>query len=113
MRVEHIGDCTLYLGDCREVLPTLGGVDAVITDPPYGIGFAAQPTRYQRANGMVRETWDNEKPDLTAFLKVSDKVVIWAATTSRFLNLAAGSHGRKPATRPRWPILSLRGRRSI
>ena len=38
-RVEHIGDCTLYLGDCREILPTLGKVDAVVTDPPYGIGF--------------------------------------------------------------------------
>ena len=35
MRVEHIGDATLYLGDCLEVLPTLGKVDAVITDPPY------------------------------------------------------------------------------
>lgn len=34
-RVEHIGDATLYLGDCRDVLPTLGPVDAVITDPPY------------------------------------------------------------------------------
>jgi site-specific DNA-methyltransferase (adenine-specific)/modification methylase len=28
----------LYLGDCREILPTLGKVDAVVTDPPYGIG---------------------------------------------------------------------------
>lgn len=35
MRVETIGDCTLYLGDCRDLLPTLGAVDAVITDPPY------------------------------------------------------------------------------
>ena len=35
MRVEHIGDATLYLGDCRDVLPTLGKVDAIITDPPY------------------------------------------------------------------------------
>lgn len=26
----------LYLGDCREILPTLGKVDAVVTDPPYG-----------------------------------------------------------------------------
>jgi site-specific DNA-methyltransferase (adenine-specific)/modification methylase len=35
-----IGDCELWLGDCREVLPMLPMVDAVITDPPYGIGFA-------------------------------------------------------------------------
>ena len=33
-----IGDCTLYCGDCLEILPTLGSVDAVVTDPPYGIG---------------------------------------------------------------------------
>lgn len=32
-----IGPCTLIRGDCREVLPTLRGVDAVVTDPPYGI----------------------------------------------------------------------------
>ena len=37
MRIETIGNATLYLGDCREVLPTLPKVDAVITDPPYGI----------------------------------------------------------------------------
>lgn len=36
MRVERIGDATLYLGDCRDILPTLGKVDAVVTDPPYG-----------------------------------------------------------------------------
>jgi site-specific DNA-methyltransferase (adenine-specific) len=38
-RIETIGDCTLYLGDCREILPTLGKVDAVVTDPPYGVGL--------------------------------------------------------------------------
>ena len=37
-RREVIGDQTLYLGDCLEVMPTLGKVDAVVTDPPYGIG---------------------------------------------------------------------------
>ena len=36
-RIETIGNATLYLGDCREILPTLPKVDAVITDPPYGI----------------------------------------------------------------------------
>ena len=35
-----IGNATLYLGDCLEILPTLPKVDAVITDPPYGIGDA-------------------------------------------------------------------------
>ena len=38
-RKEQIGDATLYLGDCLEILPTLDKVDAVITDPPYGIGY--------------------------------------------------------------------------
>ncbi len=39
MRVERIGDAVLYLADCREVLPTLTGVDAVVTDPPFGMAF--------------------------------------------------------------------------
>ena len=37
-RKEVIGDCTLLLGDCLEILPTLEKVDAVITDPPYNVG---------------------------------------------------------------------------
>jgi site-specific DNA-methyltransferase (adenine-specific)/modification methylase len=36
MKVE-IGNATLYLGDCMDILPTLHKVDDVITDPPYGI----------------------------------------------------------------------------
>ncbi|MCC7390172.1 MAG: site-specific DNA-methyltransferase [Phycisphaerales bacterium] len=35
-----IGDATLYRADCFDVLPTLAEIDTVITDPPYGIGFA-------------------------------------------------------------------------
>ena len=38
MKPVIIGDATLYLADCMDVLPTLGKVDAVITDPPYGTG---------------------------------------------------------------------------
>ena len=39
-RVEHLAEgVTLHLGDCRDILPTLGKVDAVVTDPPYGVGF--------------------------------------------------------------------------
>lgn len=38
MKTEVIGDATLYLADCREVLPMLASVDVVVTDPPYGVG---------------------------------------------------------------------------
>ncbi len=37
-----IGDCHLYLGDCREILPHLPKVDLVLTDPPYGLGKRMQ-----------------------------------------------------------------------
>jgi len=38
-RKEIIGNCTLYLGDCLEIMPTLDKCDSVITDPPFGMGF--------------------------------------------------------------------------
>lgn len=37
--VVTIGPATLYRADCFDVLPTLSRIDAVVTDPPYGIGF--------------------------------------------------------------------------
>ena len=40
-----IGDARLYLGDCREILPTLGSVDAVVTDPPF---FRVKPNGWDR-----------------------------------------------------------------
>ena len=67
IRVEQIGSATLYLGDCRAVLPTLAGVDTVIADPPYGI-----PNKFgneNRANGgrrVLQFDWDNA--DTTAMV---------------------------------------------
>jgi DNA modification methylase len=46
-RVEVIGGCELYLGDCLEIMPTLGKVDAVVTDPPYGIGLVKKTSDYR------------------------------------------------------------------
>jgi len=52
MRIETIGNATLYLADCREVLPTLPKVDAVITDPPYGVNYAGSATRHSTRDGV-------------------------------------------------------------
>ena len=43
-----IGNCELWHGDCREVLPLLPPVDLVLTDPPYGI------KRFEKGFGTTR-----------------------------------------------------------
>lgn len=75
-RVEHIGDATLYLGDCRDILPTLSKVDAVVTDPPYGIGIASNPVRQMHE----RKDWDAATPEadlIQRLLAISDHQIIW------------------------------------
>lgn len=48
-----IGRARLILGDCRDVLPTLGKVDAVVTDPPYGIAYTASVPSRANTTGNV------------------------------------------------------------
>jgi len=60
---EH-GGITIYHGDCRAVLPNLQRVDAVVTDPPYGINAARDRKSQQwgwRDYGV--NGWDAERPD--------------------------------------------------
>lgn len=64
MRVEQIGDCTLYLADNREVLPTLQPCDLLLTDPPYGIDAAGRGTIGTSKKAPVtdygKSDWDRE-----------------------------------------------------
>lgn len=82
MRIETIGDATLYLGDCMDILPTLGKVDAVITDPPYGIGASTGVGKYgvQKWGGDADLKWDDAIPAPEIFqemLDASDKHIFW------------------------------------
>lgn len=71
MKIETIGAATLYCGDCREILPTLGTVDAIVTDPPYGIGEAAGKNKSRGNLGIAKDygndNWDKEPPDDSVF----------------------------------------------
>lgn len=77
MRIERIQDATLYLGDCREILPTLGKVDAVVTDPPYGISANRQTLGTGKKQFERGSDWDSEKPDISAFIGIADYLCIW------------------------------------
>jgi site-specific DNA-methyltransferase (adenine-specific)/modification methylase len=61
---EIIGDATLYLGDCSEILPTLDKVDAVVTDPPYGIGESAGKNK-SRGNLALAKDYGNDDWDIS------------------------------------------------
>ena len=65
MRVETIGRATLYLGDCRDVLPTLGKVDAVVTDPPYGLADKLQGGTWGKKYEGDYQNWDARAGDLS------------------------------------------------
>mgnify|MGYP000903261652 FL=1 len=61
-RKEIIGNAELWLGDCRDILPTLPKVDAVVTDPPYGIlnlrgegsTLAVRKSQRQQGSGTLK-----------------------------------------------------------
>jgi len=75
-RIEKIGDATLYLGDCREILPTLGKIDAVVTDPPYGISIT-KSNRLAVSRGMGGKSWDQEAADLSWLLPMNVPSIVW------------------------------------
>lgn len=76
-----IGRATLYNADCRDVLPTLGKVDAVVTDPPYGIkadSTMAKASGFKGGGMMAAKShydateWDNEPVDAALLKLVRD-----------------------------------------
>lgn len=81
-RIEHIGNATLYLGDCREILPTLLADFAVVSDPPYGINHKTERTgglnlgKGERRNEK-RVHGDDRPFDPAPFLR--RETILWGA----------------------------------
>lgn len=78
---EIIGNCSLFLGDCREILPSLPKVDLVLTDPPYGINFASNP-HSQSCIKHVRMDWDSSAPSdelIAQIITLGYQQIVWGA----------------------------------
>lgn len=70
--------CTIYHGDCRDVLPTLDRVDLVLTDPPYGIGANKQTLGAGKKDFHRGDDWDASAPlDVIASLPSMGECIIW------------------------------------
>ena len=76
----------LILGDCLEEMPKLAGIDAVITDPPYGIGDKIQGgsgsgwSNQRKASADKRDEWDAATPTKEVFdlmLSLSETCCFW------------------------------------
>ena len=85
MRVERIGDATLYLADCLDVLPSLTPVDLVVTDPPFGVGNFVQVTGRVMGRGVSHGEavdWNEQPPPAAVFDLLKQKSrhrIIWGA----------------------------------
>lgn len=104
-RVEVIGNATLYLGDCRDVLPALNTFGAVVTDPPYGLGEHGGKTRFGPASSArgfsghkaYRDAgWDREAPTAETFAMLRERSaaqIIWGA--NHFISRLGGADGTR------------------
>lgn len=76
---------TIYLGDCREILPSLPKVDLVLTDPPFGVGNFVQVAGNLRGIGSQRGVaveWNDAPPDSDTIRLVKSwgkYSIIWGA----------------------------------
>ena len=82
-----IGDATLYLGDCLDILPTLDPVDAVVTSPPYD-------NLRQYANGQSPFVWRHYVVPISASLD-SGAVLVWNVADSVVDGSESGSSFRQ------------------
>jgi DNA modification methylase len=82
MRKEIIGNCTLYQGDCLEIMPELKMVHAVITDPPYNFSTAPSGAKHEPFSEAINTSyWFKE-----VLLKELDILPVRGGTIWQFLN---------------------------
>lgn len=89
-----IGNATLYLGDCMDILPMLGKVDAVITDPPYGLG-----DKWQGGGGSKKSSWKFDPSEAMAWDGFTSEGVEALATLAPEVVIWGGNYYAMPPSR--------------
>jgi len=93
--IVKIGDATLYLGDCMDILPTLDKVDAVITDPPYGINEnhkkVASRQQLAKPKDYGKFDWDKSPPSKYLIDAIRNKAQWSALFGGNYFELAPTS----------------------
>ena len=91
----EIGSAVLYLGDCMDILPTLDKVDAVITDPPYGINENSKKVASRKKLAAAKDygefSWDKEPPAADLIQAIRDKAEFQAFFGGNYFGLPATS----------------------
>jgi len=95
IQVETIGSATLYCGDCLDVLSTLDRSSAIVSDPPYGMNWDTDSSRFSggASKRSRKDIWNSrvegdDKPfDPTPWLAF-DEVILWGAN---FFNTPIGT----------------------
>lgn len=81
-KVETYGNATLILGDCIQVLPFIQNADAVVTDPPYGIGLDYSSVDFHDTEPELRLLVDAMMPEL---LRIAPLVSITPGNVNHYV----------------------------
>ena len=90
-----IGNASLYLGDCADILETIGDVDAVVTDPPYGIGESAGKNKSRTKLAVAKYYGDDDWDDKPVDNALIDKIRF----ISKWQIIFGGNYYVLPATK--------------
>ncbi len=77
---------TIYHGDCREIVPTLGRFDLLLTDPPYGIAWTKPELKKakSRAHDGIACDEDTSARDLVLAFGASDRAIVFGSFQAPF-----------------------------
>lgn len=73
MKPVIIGDATLYCGDNRDILPLIGQVDALITDPPYGVELGSGSEK-RAGRGLLKAAYNGFADTQDDFSEVAEAI---------------------------------------